>query len=177
MERIILSLMFKRWAEEAVKFYISLFSPLFGDSKILSITYYGEDELEALRTVPEMTKDIMPGPAGVVNTIRFLLCGMEILAVNGGEFFGKFNESSSLYVSCDTQKQIDLLWMALSPGGTEEPCGWLKDRFGVSWQIAPSVIQEIMEGPDLKKSQRIMLALYQMKKIDLLEILRAAEGR
>jgi len=177
MERIMLSLMFRREAEEAVKSYVSLFSPLFGDSKILAITYYGEDELETLRTVPEMTEDIMPGPAGSVKTIRFLLCGKEILAVNGGEFFGKFNESSSLYVSCDTQEQIDLLWMALSLGGTEQPCGWLKDRFGVSWQIAPSVIQEIMEGPDTQKSQRVMLALYQMKKIDLLEILRAAEDR
>ena len=80
-------------------------------------------------------------------------------------------------MSCDTQEQIDLLWMALSQGGTEQPCGWLKDRFGVSWQIAPSVIQEIMEGTDLQKSQRVMLALYWMKKIDLLEIIRAAEGR
>jgi len=82
-------------------------------------------------------------------------------------------------VSCDTQEQIDLLWMALSKGGTEQPCGWLKDRFGVSWQIAPSVIQAIMEGPDLQKSQRVMLALYHMKKIDLLEItgqLRAGES-
>ena len=75
----------------------------------MAITYYGEEELETLRTVPEMTEDIMPSPAGSVKTIRFLLCGKEILAVNGGEFFGKFNENSSLYVSCDTQEQIDLL--------------------------------------------------------------------
>jgi predicted 3-demethylubiquinone-9 3-methyltransferase (glyoxalase superfamily) len=177
MGRIMLALMFRHEAEVAVKSYVSLFSPLFGDSKILSVTYYGEEELEALRTVPEMTRDIMPGPAGTIRTIRFLLAGQEILAVNGGGFFGNFTESSSLYVSCDTQEQIDLLWMALSEGGTEQPCGWLKDRFGVSWQIAPSVIQEIMEGPDTQKSQRIMLALYKMKRIDLLEILRAAEGR
>ena len=177
MKRVILSLMFRHDAEEAVTSYVSLFSPLFGDTHILSVTYYGEDELEALRTVPEMTEDIMPGPAGSVKTIRFLLCGQEILAVNGGGYFGKFNESSSLYVSCDTQEQIDLIWMALSQGGTEQPCGWLKDRFGISWQIAPSVIQEIMEGHDTQKSQRVMLALYPMKKIDLLEIIRAAEGR
>jgi predicted 3-demethylubiquinone-9 3-methyltransferase (glyoxalase superfamily) len=177
MERIMLALMFRREAEEAVKSYVSLFSSVFGDSKILWTTYYGEEELEALRAVPEMTEDIMPGPAGSVRTIRFLLCGQEILAVNGGGFFGKFTESTSLYVSCDTQEQIDLLWMALSRGGTEQPCGWLKDRFGVSWQIVPSVIQEIMEGPDIQKSQRVILALYRMKKIDLLQIMRAAESR
>ena len=177
MERIRLSLMFRHEVEEAVKSYVSLFSPVFGDSKILWTTYYGEEELEALRAVPEMTEDIMPGPAGSVRTIRFQLCGQEILAVNGGGFFGKFTESTSLYVSCDTQEQIDLLWMALSAGGIEQPCGWLKDRFGVSWQITPSVIHEIMEGPDTQKSQRVMLALYQMKKIDLVQIMQAAEGR
>ena len=79
-----------------------------------------------------------------------------------------------LYVSCETQEQIDLLLQALSQGEAEQPCGWLMDLFGVSWQIAPSVIQEIMEGPDLEKSRRVMIALYRMKKIDLEEILRAA---
>ena len=78
------------------------------------------------------------------------------------------------YVSCETQEQFDMLWQALSQGGVERPCGWLMDRFGVSWQIAPSVIQEIMEGPDLEKSRRVMIALYRMKKIDLEEILRVA---
>ncbi|ACL16815.1 VOC family protein [Methanosphaerula palustris] len=174
MERIVLSLMFRDNAEEAVKFYLSLFSPIFGNSKIEWITYYGEEELEALRAVPQMSEEIMPGPAASVKTVRFRLAGQEILAVNGGGFFGKFTESASLYVSCETQEQIDLLWTALSREGTEQPCGWVKDRFGVSWQIAPSVIGEIMEGPDQKKAQRVMLALYRMKKIDLEEILRAA---
>lgn len=99
---------------------------------------------------------------------------MEIVAVNGGGFFGKFTESMSLYVSCRTREQIDVLWQALSQGGTVQPCGWLKDRYGVSWQIAPSVIREIMEGPDQAKSQRVMLALYRMKKIEIEEILRVA---
>lgn len=169
-----LTLMFRHEAEEAVKFYISTFTPIFGNTKVLKITYYGEEELAALQEVPEMTEDIMPGPAGSVKSIRFLLCGQEILAINGGEFFGKFNESTSLYVSCDTQEQIDLLWMALSHKGSEQVCGWLKDRFGVSWQIAPAVIQEIMESPDTEKAQQVMIALYRMKKIDLKQILKAA---
>jgi len=166
--------MFRHEAEEAAKFYVSTFSPIFGDTRILKITYYGEDELAALKAVPEMTDDILPGPPGSVKTVRFLLCGQEILACNGGEFFGKFNESSSLYISCDTQEQIDLLWMALTYKESEQPCGWLKDRFGVSWQIAPAVMQEIMESPDTAKAQRAMIALYQMKKIDLKKILKAA---
>ena len=96
MERIRLSLMFRHEAEEAVKSYVSLFYLVL---KILWTTYYGEEELEALRAVPEMTEDIMPGPAGSVRTIRFQLCGQEIFAVNGGGFFRKFTESTSLYVS------------------------------------------------------------------------------
>ncbi len=177
MTALTLNLMFRNNAEEAVKFYIAVFSPVFGNCRILKTTRYGEKELAALRDVPEMTRDIMPGPAGSIKTIRFLLNGMEIVAVNGGGFFGNFTGSASLYVSCETQEQIDSLWDNLVPGGTEQPCGWLKDRFGVSWQIAPSVIQEIMEGPDMEKSQRVMLALYGMKKIYLQEILDAAGGR
>jgi predicted 3-demethylubiquinone-9 3-methyltransferase (glyoxalase superfamily) len=174
MERVMVCLMFRHEAEEAVNFYVSTFFPIFGNTKILKITYYGEDEIEALKTAPGITEDILPGPAGSVKSIRFLLCGQEILACNGGDFFGKFNESTSLYISCDTQEQIDLLWMALTYKGSEQPCGWLKDRFGVSWQIAPAIIQEIMESPDPAKAQRVMIALYRMKKIDLQQILEIA---
>lgn len=177
MTTLTLNLMFRNNAEEAVKYYVSVFSSVFGNSRILKTTFFGDEELAVLRSVPEMTADIMPGPAGSVKTIRFELGGLEIVAVNGGGFFGKFTESASLYVNCETQEQIDRLWDNLVSVGTEQPCGWLKDRFGVSWQIAPSIIQEIMEGPDMEQSQRVMVALYRMKKIDLQEILDAAGGR
>lgn len=160
-------------AEEAANLYVDAFSRAFGDSKILKITYYGDEELEALREVPDVTEEFMPGPPGSVKDVRFLLNGDELMAFNGGGYFGNFTESVSLYVSCKTQDQIDGLWEKLSEGGIEQQCGWLKDRFGVSWQIAPEIIQEIMEGPDQERAQRVMKVLYGMKKIEIDEILKA----
>jgi predicted 3-demethylubiquinone-9 3-methyltransferase (glyoxalase superfamily) len=167
MHNITPNLMFNKDAEKAVALYVSAFSSVFSNSKVIKTTYYGKEELSALQDVPEMTDDIMPGPAGSVKTIRFRLNGQEFVAVNGGGYFGKFTESMSLYVSCETQSQIDGLWKELSEGGVEQPCGWLKDKYGVSWQIAPAIIQTIMEGPDQKKAQRVMKSLYGMKKIDI----------
>ncbi|HPJ29834.1 MAG TPA: VOC family protein [Methanothrix sp.] len=173
MKRIRTCIAFNKEAEKAVNLYISAFSTAFGDSKVLKTTYYGEEELEALREVPGIAEEYMPGPAESVKEIRFQLNGEELLAFNGGSYFGRFTESVSLYVSCKTQDQIDLLWEVLSSGGIEQPCGWLKDRFGVSWQIAPEIIQEIMEGPDQERAQRVMKALYGMKKIEIDGVLKA----
>jgi predicted 3-demethylubiquinone-9 3-methyltransferase (glyoxalase superfamily) len=177
MKPIITCLTFKKEAEEAVELYVSVFSSVFGNSRILKTTYFGKDELEALKNVPEVSEDIMPGPAGSVKTVRFQLNGQELLAVNGGGYFGKFTESTSLYVTCETQEQIDKLWNELTKEGMEQPCGWLKDKYGVSWQIAPAIIQEIEEGPDLEKAQRVMKAIYAMKKLDIEKIKQAIEER
>jgi len=168
--------MFKTEAEDAAERYVSVFSSVFGNSKILKTTYFGEEELSALRKVPGMTDDIMPGTAGSVKTVSLLLNGQRFIAGNGGAYFGKFTESMSIYVDCETQLQIDQLWERLSEGGVEQPCGWLKDKYGVSWQIAPSIIWEIMEGPDHQKSQRVMKVLYEMKKIDIEKVMMAAEN-
>ncbi len=133
MKTITPCLTFKKEAEEVVKLYVSVFSSVFGNSKILKTTYFGKEELEALKNVPEVSEDIMPGPAGSVKTIRFQLNGQEFMAVNGGGYFGKFHDSMSLYVTCETQNQLDKLWEKLSEGGLQQPCGWVKDKFGVSW--------------------------------------------
>ena len=167
MQTITPNLMFKKDAEKAVELYVSVFSSVLGNSKIIKTTYYGKEELLALKEVPGMTEDIMPGPVGSIKTIRLQLNGQEFVAVNGGAYFGNFSESMSLYVSCETQSQIDRLWKELSKDGVEQPCGWLKDKYGVSWQIAPAIIEKIMEGPDQNRSQRVMKALYGMKKIDV----------
>jgi predicted 3-demethylubiquinone-9 3-methyltransferase (glyoxalase superfamily) len=173
MQAIVTHLAFARNAEEAVDTYVRLFESVFGSSRILATTYYGAEELQALRDVPDMSEDIMPGPAGSVKMIRFALNGREFIAINGGGYFGKFNESASLYVTCETQAQIDALWATLAAGGEEQPCGWVRDRFGVSWQIAPRVMLEIEEGADLARCRRATRALYGMTKIDIEGILRA----
>lgn len=161
-------------AEEAVQFYIEIFNKTFenkkGSSKILKITRFGEEELKELFNVPDVLKDLMPGPIGSIKTIRFLLNGQEFIAINGGGYFGKFHESISLYVSCDNQYQIDILYDTLSIRGETQPCGWVKDRFGVSWQIAPYFLWDIDEDNDKIRSQRVMKALYYMKKIDMNKI-------
>ncbi len=163
-------LTFAKNGEEAIRFYIEIFNKAFGnkkgESKILKITRFGEDELKDLLNVPDVPKDMMPGPAGSVKTIRFLLNGQEFIAVNGGGYFGKFHESISLYVECDTQQQINTLYDALANGGEKQPCGWVKDRFGVSWQIVPDFLWKMDEDDDKVRSQRVMKALYSMNKID-----------
>jgi predicted 3-demethylubiquinone-9 3-methyltransferase (glyoxalase superfamily) len=175
MQPISTFLLFKTGAETAVRQYVSAFDAVFGNthggSRILTTTYFSEEELAALTFLPE---DIRPGPAGSINTIRFLLNGQEFSAVNGGGYFGKFHESMSIYVNCDTQEQIDRLWGIFAADAQEiQPCGWVKDRFGVSWQIVPSSLMTMTEDPDRRKAQRVMTALYSMTKVDA-EVLRRA---
>ncbi|HZH04002.1 MAG TPA: VOC family protein [Myxococcaceae bacterium] len=135
-------------AEEAVNFYVSVFP----DSKILDVTRYG---------------DTGPGPKGAVMTLTFQLAGQRFIALNGGPQF-KFTEALSLFVDCDSQAEVDALWAKLSAGGGEEgPCGWLKDKFGLSWQIIPSAFMAMVSDKDAAKSQRVMEAMMQMKKLDI----------
>jgi predicted 3-demethylubiquinone-9 3-methyltransferase (glyoxalase superfamily) len=175
MKTITVCLGFNKNLEEAVATYVELFNNVFGNSKILGRSYFGEQEIKALWQVPGMSEDIMPGAAGDLKTIHFTLNGEEIVAFNGGAYFGKFHESMSLYVSCETQEQIDRLWDVLSVGGEEHPCGWVKDRFGVWWQIVPSFVWEIDQSQERDKAERMNIALFGMKKIDI-AALRAAIG-
>ncbi|AKB77417.1 3-demethylubiquinone-9 3-methyltransferase [Methanosarcina horonobensis HB-1 = JCM 15518] len=172
-QKIAPCLTFNDQAEEAANFYVSIFSAVFENSKILNIARFSKEELEALSYLPE---DIRPGPAGSVRTIRFLLNGQEIEAVNGGNFFN-FCEGMSLYVRCEDQKEIDWLWEKLSEGGEKSQCGWLKDKYGVSWQIAPAIVDEMLSDPDPEKSNRVIIAIYGMKKYDIEALKRAYEGR
>lgn len=177
MKMITVCLGFNTNLEEAVAVYVELFNNVFGNSKILGHSYFGEQEITALRQVPEMSEDIMPGVAGDVKTIRFTLNEEEVVAFCGGAYFGKFHESMSLYVSCETQEQIDRLWGGLSEDGEEQPCGWVKDRFGVSWQIVPSFVWEVDQGPDRKKAERMNIALFEMKRIDIAALTTEMEER
>lgn len=169
-------LSFTNNAEEAIRFYVDIFKSAFdeakGESKILKETYFGEEELKDLLNVPDVPKDMIPGPAGSVKTIRFLLNGQEFIAVNGGGYFGKFHESISLYISCENQQQIDVLYDALAVNGQLQPCGWVKDRFGISWQITPEFLWNMDEDDDKKRSQNVMKALYKMNKIDIKKIMQ-----
>jgi predicted 3-demethylubiquinone-9 3-methyltransferase (glyoxalase superfamily) len=177
MKTITVCLGFNNNLEEAVATYVELFNVVFGNSKILGRSYFGEHEITALRQVPEMSEDIMPGAAGDVKTIHFALNGEEIVAFNGGAYFGKFHETMSLYVSCETQEQIDRLWEVLSEDGKEQPCGWVKDRFGVSWQIVPSFVWEVDQGPDRQRAQRMNIALFEMKRVNIAALRAAMEER
>ncbi len=146
-QKITTFLWFDGNAEEAVNHYISIFK----NSKILNAARYGEAG---------------PGPKGSVMTVQFQLDGQEFIALNGGPQF-KFTEAISLLVNCDTQAEVDELWSKLSAGGEEGPCGWLKDKFGLSWQIVPSTLGKMMQDKDPKKSKRVMEAMLQMKKMDI----------
>ncbi|MDZ4715616.1 MAG: VOC family protein [Cytophagales bacterium] len=139
-------------AEEAVNFYVSLFD----NSKITSITRYGKDG---------------PFPEGTVLTIGFQLEGLPFLALNGGPAF-QFNEAVSFVITCDTQDEIDIYWKTLSEGGVEQRCGWIKDRFGLSWQVVPDMLSKMMAG-DPASSSRMMQALLKMVKLDI-AVLQAA---
>jgi predicted 3-demethylubiquinone-9 3-methyltransferase (glyoxalase superfamily) len=140
-------------AEEAVNHYISIFK----NSKILSTSRYGEAG---------------PGPKGTVMVMTFQLEGQQFIALNGGPQY-KFTEAISLLVDCDTQKEVDALWSKLSAGGEEGPCGWLKDKFGLSWQIVPSTLGKLLQDKDPQKSKRVMEAMLQMKKLDIARLERA----
>jgi predicted 3-demethylubiquinone-9 3-methyltransferase (glyoxalase superfamily) len=155
MQKITPFLWFDHEAEEAMNFYVSIFK----NSKILSVTRYGEGG---------------PGPAGEVMTATFQLEGQEFMALNGGPDH-HFTEAISFFVDCQTQEEVDELWNRLTEGGEAGPCGWLKDKFGVSWQIIPTVLGELLSDPDPAKSQRVMQAMLQMKKIDIKTLQEAYE--
>jgi predicted 3-demethylubiquinone-9 3-methyltransferase (glyoxalase superfamily) len=157
MQKITPFLWFDDQAEEAMNYYVSIFK----NSKVLGVSRYGEGA---------------PRPAGMVMTATFQLDGQEFVALNGGPEF-KFNEAVSFSVSCDTQEEVDWYWNQLTAGGEAVQCGWLKDKFGVSWQIVPKVLGELLGGPDPVKSQRAMQAMLQMKKLDIAALKRAYEGK
>ncbi len=162
MQKITPCLWFDDKAEEAAKFYASIFK----DSKIGGVTRYGKEGYE-----------IHGMKAGTVLTVDFEIEGQKFVALNGGPIF-KFNEAISFQVSCETQEEVDYYWEKLSEGGERnaQQCGWLKDKYGVSWQVAPTVLPEMINHPDSDKSQRTMEAMLQMKKIDIDELKRAYAG-
>jgi|SRR6266487_1906784 len=155
MQKITPFLWFDDQAEEAVNFYVSLFK----NSKVLSMNRYG---------------DAGPGTKGTVMSATFQLEGQEFMALNGGPEH-KFNEAISLFVNCETQEEVDKLWNQLSEGGEEGPCGWVKDKFGLWWQIIPTALGEMLGDPDPVKSQSVMKAMLQMKKIDIAGLKQAYE--
>jgi predicted 3-demethylubiquinone-9 3-methyltransferase (glyoxalase superfamily) len=152
-------LWFDNQAEEAAGFYTSIFR----NSQILAITHYGEEGAAASGR-----------PKGTVMTVAFQLDGQEFVALNGGPYF-KFTEAISFVVDCDSQNEVDYYWENLSEGGDEkaQQCGWLKDKYGVSWQIVPTVLNELLSDPDPEKAGRVMKAMLPMKKIDI-EVIKKA---
>jgi len=156
MQKITPFLWFDNNAEEAAQFYTSIFK----NSKILNVSRYG---------------DAGPGPKGSVMVVNFQLEGQQFTALNGGPLF-KFSEAFSFVVNCETQKEIDEYWHKLtSDGGKESECGWLKDKFGFSWQIVPTALGRLMSDP--KQANRVMQALLQMKKLEIARLEEAAEGK
>ena len=146
-------------AEEAAKFYVSIFK----NSRIKNVTYYSEEVSAATGQ-----------KAGSVMTVLFELEGQEFLALNGGPIF-KFTEAISIMVDCKTQAEVDELWEKLSAGGAKSNCGWLKDKYGLSWQIVPSILSEYMSGKDPAEYRRVMIALMKMDKLDIAKLKQAAE--
>lgn len=162
IQRITPCLWFDDQAEQAAGFYTGIFK----NSKIVEISRYGE-----------VGKEVHGRPAGSVMIVAFELDGQAFTALNGGPVF-RFNEAISFQVNCATQEEVDYYWSRLSAGGDEtvQQCGWLKDQFGVSWQVVPSILIEMINDPDYAKSQRAMGAMLQMKKIDIGELKRAFTG-
>ena len=156
MQRITPFLWFENQAEEAVNFYASIFK----NSKIGKVSRYG---------------DAGPGPKGAVMTASFNLDGQDFIALNGGPQF-KFSPAISFVVNCDTQQEIDHYWSKLSAGGRTDQCGWLTDKFGLSWQIVPSVLGQLVSDKDAERSGRVMKALLQMTKLDIEGLKQAHEG-
>lgn len=157
-QKITTYLWFDNNAEEAMNFYVSIFK----NSKILELVRYG---------------DAGPGPKGTVMAGTFQLEGQEFMALNGGPHF-KFTEAISLFVNCETQEEVDDLWKKLTAGGgAPSQCGWLKDKFGLSWQIVPSVLLKMLADKDPVKSKRVMEAMLQMSKIDISRLKQAYEQR
>ncbi|MEX2174370.1 MAG: VOC family protein [Pirellulaceae bacterium] len=162
MQRISPCLWFDAQAEEAVAFYTAIFK----NSKIVNVARYGEAGREFHGKAP-----------GSVMTVAFELDGQEFTALNGGPLF-KFSEAISLQIHCAGQGEVDYYWEQLSQGGDAkaQQCGWLKDKYGVSWQVVPTGMYEVLNDPDATKSQRAMQALFQMKKLDMAELRRAFNG-
>jgi predicted 3-demethylubiquinone-9 3-methyltransferase (glyoxalase superfamily) len=156
MQKITPFLWFDNNAEEAVNLYLSIFK----NSKITKVARYG---------------DAGPGPKGTVMTIAFQLEGQDFIALNGGPMF-KFTEAIFLSVDCKTQQEVDELWEKLSAGGQPGQCGWLKDKFGLSWQIVPSALVEMLQDKDAEKLKRVMQAMMQMRKIDIARLRQAYEN-
>ena len=161
-QKITPCLWFDDQAEGAVKFYTAIFR----NSRIVEVARYGE-----------VGREIHGKPAGTVMTVAFELEGQAFTALNGGPLF-KFNEAISFQVSCETQAEVDHYWEKLSEGGdvNAQQCGWLKDKYGASWQVVPRVLVEMITDPDAEKSQRVMGAMLQMKKIDIDGLRRAYAG-
>ncbi len=147
MQKITPFLWFDGKAEEAMNFYVSIFK----NSKIVSVTRYG---------------DAGPGPTGTVMTATFQLDGHEFIALNGGPEF-TFSPAISFFVNCETQQEVDELWEKLSAGGEKQRCGWLKDKYGLSWQVIPSALGKMLQDKDAEKSKRVMKAMLHMDKIDI----------
>jgi len=157
LQKITPFLWFDHEAEEAVKFYTSVFR----NSRIESVTRYG---------------DVGPGPKGSAMTVAFELEGQKFVALNGGPVF-KFTEAISFVVNCDTQEEVDEMWEKLSAGGKEVECGWLKDKYGLAWQIVPTALVQMLQDKDAQKSQRVMKAMLQMKKMDIARLEEAYHQR
>ena len=162
LQKIIPNLWFGREAEEAAKFYTSVFK----DSKIGAVTRYGKEGFE-----------IHGMPEGTAMTVDFTIAGTNFVALNGGPHF-KFNEAVSFIVECETQEEVDYFWSNLGEGGDPgaQQCGWLKDRFGLSWQVIPSILNKLIADKDQARSGRVMKAMLQMKKIEIEPLRRAYQG-
>ena len=156
MQKITTFLTFDDQAEEAISFYTSIFE----NSRIVSSTRYGESG---------------PGPKGALLTATFELDGQQFMALNGGPSF-RFEQGISLFVSCETQEEVDRYWETLSEGGEQGPCGWLTDKFGVSWQVVPRILGELLNDEDPEKARRVMNAMLQMSKIEIEGLRRAYEA-
>jgi predicted 3-demethylubiquinone-9 3-methyltransferase (glyoxalase superfamily) len=157
MKGITVFLWFDGQAEEAADFYTSLFP----NSKITDVARYG---------------DVGPGEPGAVMTVAFELDGRKFVGLNGGPQF-TFNEAVSFAINCETQAEVDEYWERLGEGGEHGPCGWLKDRYGVSWQVVPTALPELLAQPDREAAQRVMATMLTMSKLDIEPLRRAAEGR
>lgn len=156
MNKITPFLWFDNQAEEAMNFYVSIFK----NSKVVNVSRYGEGA---------------PVPAGTVMSATFELDGQAVMALNGGPQF-TFTEAISFFVNCETQAEVDELWDKLCEGGTPGPCGWLKDKFGLSWQIVPKALGELLGDPDPEKARRVMEAMLKMSKIDVPTLQQAYNG-
>ena len=157
MQKITPFLWFDGKAEEAINFYVSIFK----NSKVVSVTRWGDGG---------------PGPRGTVMSASFELEGQPFLALNGGPQF-KFTEAISFFVNCETQQEVDDLWEKLTAGGEKQRCGWLKDKFGLSWQIIPSALGKMLQDKDAARSKRVMQAMLQMEKIDIQRLQQAYDGK